>query len=599
MKKVCKKWNVMVMIFCLVFTMMPVTAFAADATTLTLKFVTDNEGQSDLISIADVSYDVEGGEVFTRNPNTITVPDEDSDKFDATKYVPVRITDTNGNQWVLTDKGKGERKNINVKDDTSTREFHYQFDDSVNPPEPATPGSIKITKMIDGDVPDTDATFTFEVSDESGFSTTASLTYDAGAEKTYQDSKIVAGDFTVGGLTPGAYTVAETSNLTDYDEPAAQPGNVASGGTEELTFVNTYHNPENPPGPTTPGSISITKLIGGDVPDTDATFTFEICDDSGFSTTASIAYDADAENSSTEEENPKIIVNGTVTIGNLTPGAYSVSETSNLDNYDEPEGQPGNVVSEGTVELTFTNTYHKPVIDDGRKAYVTKLVAEYNGETIPNASAFTDDLDLNTLGRSVIFKITLSCNQKWRDSEYTGLSDYFDDVNITGDLLVFDNGEFEKATAYYWDFPHPIMLSESDTILYYVATLDKEGTYTNTANILTYNNSEVIGDVYASSTASVTVKLPGEDDDDDETSDNPPSNHHHDNNNDSSTTPVVTPADNIQPPVEPAAAPAVELDNVPKTGDEAPIAPFMILGALSAAILSFLGRKYWMGSESK
>jgi hypothetical protein len=325
-------------------------------------------------------------------------------------------------------------------------------------------------------------------------------------------------------------------------------------------------------------------MITGDVPEIAQVFTFKITGPSVYTDEITIAGE------------------GNKTINGLIPGTYEIAE-KDVENYTEPEPKELTVQAGTIAAITFTNSYKKPVVPPGddegdAKAYVTKTVAEYDGKNLPADSAFKGDLKLNTLGRSVIFKIALSCNKEWIEEEnYTGFLDFFNDDDVTDELLVLDDGEFVKATTYYYDFPHPINLSdESNIVLYHIAKLDKEGTYTNTANILDYT-SEVQYNIVASSSAVVTVEEQDGDDGDD---DNTTTTHHHHSDNNSTPATVVPPVDNTTnaEPVQ-EVVPVNELDDVPKTGNDAPIMPLIFLGSLAAAILSFLSRKHLTGSESK
>ncbi|MEL7658463.1 MAG: hypothetical protein AAGU75_21435, partial [Bacillota bacterium] len=135
-------------------------------TKLILSYLGDNEGgNSESIVISQVIYSDGFGFQFTNNPNTIKIEnyifnkDSETASFNASNYVPDKIIDQEGATWELTDKGKGQRKNIEVHKydvgDKNHKEFHYK--------KCLTTGTLTIMKEIKNNVPIPETTFTFNI----------------------------------------------------------------------------------------------------------------------------------------------------------------------------------------------------------------------------------------------------------------------------------------------------------------------------------------------------------------------------------------------------------------------------------------------------
>ena len=192
-------------------------------------------------------------------------------------------------------------------------------------------GALKITKALGANAPDGAAskTYTFTVTGPDNFSKTVTIEG--------------AGSETLTDLVPGSYTVTE--NLTDaaidgYDLEVTGGGEVTVEVNEVAgtTVTNTYTKQK--------GSLTITKALGANAPESAKTksYTFTITGPNNYS------------------KEVAVIGASSVTVDNLEPGTYRVSESSVsaiIRGYDVVIRGNGevNVEANAVAEKTVTNTY--------------------------------------------------------------------------------------------------------------------------------------------------------------------------------------------------------------------------------------------------
>ena len=192
-------------------------------------------------------------------------------------------------------------------------------------------GSLKITKALGANAPADAAskTYTFTVTGPDNFSKTVTIEG--------------AGSETLTDLVPGSYTVTE--NLTDaaidgYDLEVTGGGEVSVEVNEVAgtTVTNTYTKQK--------GSLTITKALGANAPESAASksYTFTITGPDNYS------------------KEVAVIGASSVTVDNLEPGNYTVTEVESsaaIDKYDLEVTGGGSVTvaANATAETTVTNTY--------------------------------------------------------------------------------------------------------------------------------------------------------------------------------------------------------------------------------------------------
>ncbi len=188
-------------------------------------------------------------------------------------------------------------------------------------------GSLTITKVVEPNGAPVDGkTYTFTVTGPS---------YPAGHTVTITGS----GETTLTDLVPGEYTIAEAdANITGFTWTYSGNVTVAvtAGGTATAQFTNTYEpEPEY-------GSLTITKSISGGPADIeDKTFSFTVTGPNGSQTVT-------------------ITGEGSVTLDNLVPGTYTVTEAdAGIAGWNWQATGTGTVVVSANAVSTasVTNTY--------------------------------------------------------------------------------------------------------------------------------------------------------------------------------------------------------------------------------------------------
>ena len=194
-------------------------------------------------------------------------------------------------------------------------------------------GSLKITKALGANAPEsaTSKTYTFTVTGPNNYSKTVTID-GAGEEK-------------IEGLVPGTYTVTEDADdaaIDGYDLEVTGGGevNVVAKDTAETTVTNTYTLQT--------GSLKIFKTLGADAPESAKTKSYS------FVITGPNEYSKEVA----------VIGTGSVTVDNLVPGSYTVTEVESgaaIADYDleVTGGGQVSVVAKDVAETTVTNTYTK------------------------------------------------------------------------------------------------------------------------------------------------------------------------------------------------------------------------------------------------
>lgn len=256
---------------------------------------------------------------------------------------------------------------------------------------------------------------------------------------------------------------------------------------QQVTFRNTYTEP-------TTGAITITKQVRSneDVTVPSTVFTFNLIGPDGY-------------------VKPFQLDNGdnsTITIPNLTPGAYVVTEAAiNGFTPEENDYEKDVIVVAGTTAtVPFTNIFDPGV----PAAWVTKSVAPYSGSGVPAEGAFASQLGLTELNKTVIYKISFSCNEAWNLAQKSA---------VFNDEYHYNNTNRSISEMFYWDsglsqfvpvgaigLYYPV---DFDKPLYFIDSLPSYGTYNNTAYLYDCSGAASEAPVLISSaSAVVTVTEP-------------------------------------------------------------------------------------------
>ena len=220
-------------------------------------------------------------------------------------------------------------------------------------------GSLKITKALGANAPEsaTSKTYTFTVTGPNNYSKTVTIE-GAGEEK-------------IEGLVPGTYTVTEDTDdaeIDGYDLEVTGGGevNVVAKDTAETTVTNTYTLQT--------GSLKITKTLGADAPESAKTksYTFVITGPNEY------------------YKEVAVIGTGSVTVENLVPGSYTVTEVESgaaIADYDleVTGGGEVSVVAKDVAETSITNTYTKQT----GSLTVTKTATDNDNEAVNDTFYFS------------------------------------------------------------------------------------------------------------------------------------------------------------------------------------------------------------------
>ncbi len=286
--------------------------------------------------------------------------------------------------------------------------------------------------------------------------------------------RLETGDYRIIEQVSDDYSIAESERVQIVD--------IRHNRNTNVTFNNTYN------GPTT-GSLKITKDVSSEFRTAETVFNFTV--------TGPDDYD----------ERVSVTAGAFVTLEDLMPGEYTITEDYTEDFYPEDNiyNKTGSVEAGAVTIVEFINYYdpEEPTFT------ITKEVAPYTiGEAIP-ATGFEKSLTLTKLNQSVIYRISYSFNEAWgRNYRYVSLADIYDrngtTLNITDDLKVWNDSELVTPGAF-----------DPGVAYYYIDTLPSYGTYTNTAYLyepkLQYSTLANEGDgelaqgIIASSSAVVVV----------------------------------------------------------------------------------------------
>jgi len=499
MNKVCKKWQVFLIVLCMLFTMTPATVFADDSTDLP---IVNQQMQSDESDKGDQTGD------------------DESDKGDQT-----------GDDE--SDKGDQTGDATTPGDGLNPTESEIELMRTMT----GGTGCITVKKDITGMIPDSDATFNFTLTGPNGYSNN----FDIVGEKSIKFENLVYGTYTImENCVPENYTAksngstrtlshcdknqtltfeneyTKPTTLTIHKDIIGNPGspseftfaveerhykhywpfeeyytpvstvtilgegtqqidvdggcyriteinipqyysveddqkerNINHGENKEVTFTNTYS------GPTT-GSLKIEKNVRGEDEVPVTVFDFRVTGPNDYSKMVSVTGGA------------------FVILEDLESGDYTVTEGYTEDFYpvDNDYDQTETIAAGAETTVEFTNYY-----DPGEPAVsVTKEVALYDG-VIPE-SGFVKNLTLTELNKQVIYRISYRYNDAWeRINGDLSLSDLYDRngtiSDITSNLKIWSGGELVT--------PQGI---NADEIYYYIDTLPTIGTYNNTAYLL-------------------------------------------------------------------------------------------------------------------
>ena len=420
------------------------------------------------------------------NPLVIPVPDSYFDgrntaTYNLTEYVPEYIWDKDGFVWEINDRGGGQQRERTITKGL-TNKFYYHYK-SMN-----QEGTITIKKMLAGDQNPPRETFTFRITGPYQYTNVVTIT-GASQEKitklpqgTYQIEEI---------LIPENFKIDNRDNMT-------QSAIISHQKDKTVTFKNCYTKPQQ-----THGSLEISKVIK-DSADS-VTFAFDVYFDEVKVTEAAVTI----ENSTASS----------VVIPDLTPGAYTIYEHSN--NAYEPDIDSNRLDSEayaksstvtaGTTALVIFYNKLKEVVPTPTAITVTKSVATFNGETMPEV--FRDRVDLSQESR-VLFKIVIST-----DVERMKLIDLYNGSNVTGQLYQYNNEDWVQVALQ----DSGELYVGPQVVLYYSVRVTTPGTYTNIAELQNIYGVPITSD-------SAVVTLTGtdpEDPGDDDPPYNPPSRSHH------------------------------------------------------------------------
>ena len=220
-------------------------------------------------------------------------------------------------------------------------------------------GSLKITKALGANAPASASskTYTFTVTGPNNYSKTVTIE-GAGEEK-------------IEGLVPGTYTVTEDADdaeIEGYDLEVTGGGevNVVAKDTAETTVTNTYTLQT--------GSLKIFKTLGADAPESAKTKSYS------FVITGPNEYSKEVA----------VIGTGSVTVDNLVPGSYTVTEVESgaaIADYDleVTGGGQVSVVAKDVAETTVTNTYTKQT----GSLTVTKTATDNDNEAVNDTFYFS------------------------------------------------------------------------------------------------------------------------------------------------------------------------------------------------------------------
>ncbi len=186
-------------------------------------------------------------------------------------------------------------------------------------------GSLTIAKAVVGGGDEaTSKVYTFDVTGPNDYSKTVAITGNTSV--------------TLTGLALGTYTVTERdANIEGYKLDTTVEGNatVTAGGTAEVTVTNTY---------TELGKLTIQKAVdGGGDEAANKVYTFIVVGPDGY-----------------KNESITITGNGNITLKNLVPGDYTVTEqNADIPGYNLEVTGGGTVTVEAgeTTEVTVTNKY--------------------------------------------------------------------------------------------------------------------------------------------------------------------------------------------------------------------------------------------------
>ncbi len=262
-------------------------------------------------------FDVTGSNGYT---NTVTVTGAGSavltDLEPAVYTVTERNADIEGYTWSVSVSGEGNVTVGGTAEVTVTNSY-------TELPK----GSLTVNKtVIGGGEEAQNKVYTFNVTGPNGYSNTVTVTG--------------TGSVTITDLEPGTYTVTEVregAEIEGYTLSVTDGGTavVGYGTASDVNITNNYT--ENPK-----GSLRITKTVTGDTEAAEGkVFIFDIAGPEGYTNTVTVA------------------AGGSVTVSDLKPGTYTVTERSG-----EIEGYTLEVTGEGDypvgteeVEAAINNNY--------------------------------------------------------------------------------------------------------------------------------------------------------------------------------------------------------------------------------------------------
>ena len=346
------------------------------------------------------TFKIEGPDGFVRY---VTVTGNGSvtvDKLEPGTYTVTEVTETytdengeevsvnlniDGYAWEVT--GQGQEVVIDL-DDADKAEGEVTVTNTYT----RELGSLTITKSVEGNSDEAeDKVYTFNVTGPDGYSASVTVTG--------------SGSTTLTGLVPGTYTVTEDDAEIEGFELEVTGGvtvDVIANETAGITVTNTYTKEV--------GSLTITKTVAGDSEEAEGkTYTFDVSGPDGYAETVNITG------------------NGSVTLTDLVPGVYTVTErNSEIDGYELTVTGGGTVsavvVKDETATAAFTNTYREL-----RSISVTKeWYVDGNRAFAPAGASITVNLLANgaDTGKSLVI------------SESTGWAGTFEELYVND-----ENGE--------------------------------------------------------------------------------------------------------------------------------------------------------------
>ena len=346
------------------------------------------------------TFKIEGPDGFVRY---VTVTGNSSvtvDKLEPGTYTVTEVTETytdengeevsvnlniDGYAWEVT--GQGQEVVIDL-DDADKAEGEVTVTNTYT----RELGSLTVTKSVEGNSDEAeDKVYTFNVTGPDGYSASVTVTG--------------SGSTTLTDLVPGTYTVTEDDAEIEGFELEVTGGgtvDVVANETAGITVTNTYTKEV--------GSLTITKTVAGDSEEAEGkTYTFDISGPDGYAETVNITG------------------NGSVTLTDLVPGVYTVTErNSEIDGYELTVTGGGTVsavvVKDETATAAFTNTYREL-----RSISVTKeWYVDGNRAFAPAGASITVNLLANgaDTGKSLVI------------SESTGWAGTFEELYVND-----ENGE--------------------------------------------------------------------------------------------------------------------------------------------------------------